>query len=36
MRARLAAATAFVERCRDIVDTEIAKGVNDPDPDPDY
>ncbi|MGQ0572692.1 MAG: HEPN domain-containing protein [Pseudonocardia sp.] len=36
VRGRLAAATAFVERCRGIVDDEIAKGVDDPDPEPDY
>lgn len=36
VRGRLAGATAFVERCRGIVDAEIAKGVDDPDPEPDY
>lgn len=36
VRERLDAATAFVQRCRDIVDTEIAKGIDDPDPEPDY
>lgn len=36
VRTRLDAATAFVDRCRGLVDAEIAKGVDDPDPDPDY
>lgn len=36
VRTRLDAAAAFVERCRGIVDAEIAKGVDDPDPEPDY
>lgn len=35
-RALVARASEFVERCRTIVAAEVARGVNDPNPPPDY
>lgn len=36
LQALVAEADSFVERCRRLVDQEVAEGVEDPDPPPDY